>query len=226
MLKKKFIENFAFSKNKKNIINNYIYSGYEKNISIGKLIKYKSNIIDGLVKNFWDNNNLKKKNICLIAVGGYGRSELYPFSDIDILILVDNYNDYEVNKNIEIFIADIWYLKHSVGHSVRTVEDCISKINEDSVVYTNLLDSRFIIGDKKLYKELLQNMEDKNIWSKSKFLLEKKLEQENRYNKFSNTGYLLEPNIKEGPGGFRDLQTLIWVAKKNFKAKSLLLSFT
>ena len=64
MLKKKFIENFAFSKNKKNIINNYIYSGYEKNISIGKLIKYKSNIIDGLVKNFWDNNNLKKKNIC------------------------------------------------------------------------------------------------------------------------------------------------------------------
>ena len=222
MLKKKFIENFAFSKNKKNIINNYIYSGYEKNISIGKLIKYKSNIIDSLVKNFWDNNNLKKKNICLIAVGGYGRSELYPFSDIDILILVDNYNDNEVNKNIEIFIADIWYLKHSVGHSVRTVEDCISKINEDSVVYTNLLDSRFIIGDKKLYKELLQNMEDKNIWSKSKFLLEKKLEQQNRYSKFSNTGYLLEPNIKEGPGGFRDLQTLIWVAKKNFKAKSLL----
>ena len=216
MLKKKFIEDFSFSKNKKNIINDYIYSGYEKNISIGKLLKYKSSIVDGVVKNFWDNNNLNKKNVCLIAVGGYGRSELFPFSDIDILIIVENYNDNKIIKNIENFIADIWYLKNSVGHSVRTIEECISKINEDSVIYTNLLDSRFIIGDKKLYKKLLTNITNKNIWSKNKFLLEKKLEQETRYNKFLNTGYLLEPNIKEGPGGFRDLQTLIWIAKKKF----------
>ena len=221
MLKKKFIEDFSFSKNKKNIINDYIYSGYKKNISIGKLLKYKSSIVDGVVKNFWDNNNLNKKNVCLTAVGGYGRSELFPFSDIDILIIVENYNDNKIIKNIENFIADIWYLKNSVGHSVRTVEECISKINEDSVIYTNLLDSRFIIGDKKLYKKLLRNITNKNIWSKNKFLLEKKLEQETRYNKFSNTGYLLEPNIKEGPGGFRDLQTLIWIAKKNFKTNSL-----
>ena len=169
MLKKKFIENFSFSKNKKNIINDYIYSGYEKNISIGKLLKYKSSIVDGVVKNFWDNNNLNKKNVCLIAVGGYGRSELFPFSDIDILIIVENYNDNKIIKNIENFIADIWYLKNSVGHSVRTIEECIAKINEDSVIYTNLLDSRFIIGDKTLYKKLLRNITNKNKWSKNKF---------------------------------------------------------
>ncbi len=221
MSKKEFIESFYFSKNEKNIINNYIYNGYKKNIDIKKLLNYKSIIIDGLIKDFWDKNNLNQKNICLVAVGGYGRSELYPFSDIDILILLENYSNDLALKNIKNFIADIWQLNHSVGHSVRTIKECVSKIDEDSVIYTNLLDSRLIIGDEILYEKLLKKIDNTKVWTKKEFLIAKKIEQKNRYTKYSNTGYLLEPNIKEGPGGFRDLQTLVWILKRNFKIKSL-----
>ena len=167
MSKKKFINHFSFSKNKKNIINDYIYAEYKKNTNVKKLLKYKSSLVDSLIKNFWKNNNLHSRKICLIAVGGYGRSELYPFSDIDILILIENYNDDLMIKNIENLIADIWHLKNSVGHAVRTIDECITKINQDSTIYTNLLDRRLIVGDKDLYKKLHINIEDRHVWSKS-----------------------------------------------------------
>lgn len=221
MLQEDIIQNFSFSQDNKNIINDFIYSEYERNVSIKRLIKKKSSIVDQLIKNSWLKNNLKSKNISLIAVGGYGRSELFPYSDIDILILINDYKNKDLIKNIENFIADIWHFKTSVGHSVRTIKECITAINDDVTVYTNLLDCRFITGDKNLYNELKKNIINRSLWSKEKFLSAKKIEQKNRYNKYLNTGYLLEPDIKEGPGGFRDLQTLIWVTKRNYDTKSL-----
>ena len=221
MLQKHIINNFSFSQDNKNIINDYIYSRYKKNISIKKLIKNKSTIIDQLIKNSWIKNNLEDKDISLIAVGGYGRSELFPYSDIDILILINNYENKDLIKNVENFIAEIWHFKVAVGHSVRTIKECIYAIKDDVTIYTNLLDCRFITGNKDLYNNLLKNIKKNSLWSKEKFLSAKKIEQKNRYNKYSNTGYLLEPDIKEGPGGFRDLQTLIWVAKRNFNTNSL-----
>ena len=163
MSKKNLINNFSFSQNKKNVINDYIYKEYEKNIGIKKLLRNKSYLIDSLLKKSWDRNSLKKENICLISVGGYGRSELFPYSDIDILILIKNYNDKEVLKNIERFIADIWHLKVQVGHAVRSVDDCITAINKDVTIYTNILDCRLLMGDKLLYNDLLKNVKNKNI---------------------------------------------------------------
>lgn len=221
MSKNNFPDSFSFSASKKDTINDYIFSEYEKNVNIKKLLRSKSKIIDSLIKKSWKENKLREKDVTLIAVGGYGRAELFPQSDIDILILVETYWDANIRKNIESFIADIWHLKTSIGHSVRTVEDCITVINDDVTVYTNILDSRFIIGNQSLYDNLLSKIKVKNIWSKRKFLITKKEEQKNRYKKYLNTGYLLEPNIKEGPGGFRDLQTIMWVAKRNFKTNSL-----
>ena len=221
MLKKNLIEDFSFSYRKKNVINDYIYSKYEKNNNIKKLLKEKSLIIDNLIRKSWEKNKLAGKNISLVAVGGYGRSELYPFSDIDILVLIKDYNDKNILKNIENFIADIWHFKTSIGHSVRTTNECINAINDDVTIFTNLLDGRFISGSESLYKNLLIAIKDKSIWSKKEFLLAKKKEQKSRYMKYLNTGYSLEPNIKEGPGGFRDLQTLIWITKRNFKTNSL-----
>mgnify|MGYP001293636686 CR=1 FL=1 len=223
-LAENFLTNFNNKKNlnKKNVINDYIFSLYKEKINIKKIINTKSKIIDHLIKKSWQENNLQLKNISLIAVGGYGRGELFPHSDIDILILINNYENKETLKNIENFIAEIWYFKTIISHSVRTSEDCIYAVNNDITIYTSLLESRLIIGDKKLYNNLKKDIDNKNIWTKKKFLLAKKEEKINRYNKYSNTGYLLEPNIKEGPGGFRDLQTLIWVAKRNFGINSLL----
>jgi len=223
-LVKNFLINFDNEKNSnnKNIINDYIFSLYKEKINIKKIILTKSKIIDHLIKKSWQKNNLKLKNISLIAVGGYGRGELFPYSDIDILILINDYNDKETLKNIENFIAEIWYFKTIIGHSVRTNEDCIYAINNDVTIYTSLLESRLIIGDKNFYNNLKKDIDNKNIWTKKKFLLAKKQEKINRYKKYSNTGYLLEPNIKEGPGGFRDLQTLIWITKRNFNTSSLL----
>jgi [protein-PII] uridylyltransferase len=174
MSKNNLLRDFSFSQNKKNIINDYIFSEYEKNVSIKKLIRNKSRIIDDLVKKSWIKNNFQEKGISLIAVGGYGRSELFPQSDIDILILIDNYSDENIRKNIENFIADIWHLKTSVGHSVRTTKDCVKAVNDDVTTYTNILDSRLIIGDKILYKCLLNSIEAKKIWSKKKVSISKK----------------------------------------------------
>ena len=221
MFKENLIKNFSFQHNKKNLINDYIYERFEKNKNIKKLLKSKSYIIDRLIKKAWKDNNLDNKEVSLIAVGGYGRSELFPFSDIDILILISDYDDETLLKNIEKFIADIWHFKTSVGHSVRTQKECINAMNSDVTVYTNLLESRWICGNTEHYESLKKNIFDNNEWSNQNFLSAKKKEQEKRYRKYSNTGYLLEPDIKEGPGGFRDLQTLIWISKKYFKTNSL-----
>jgi len=221
MKKANLINNFSIEDDKKNALNNFIFSSYKKKYSIKKLIKEKSNITDNLIKDYWNKNNLNNINASLLAVGGYGRRELYPFSDIDILILLKDYNDLKNKNNIENFIADIWKLKTSVGHSVRDIEECIKNMNKDVTVYTNILDVRFIEGDKKLYNDLIINIKKNSIWTKKKFLIAKKNEQNKRYQKYSNTGYLVEPDIKEGPGGFRDLQTLLWIAKKIYNIKSL-----
>ena len=153
MFKKNILlENFSFESTKSNVINDYIYSEYESGVSVGRLLKKKSSIIDSLIKKSWAKNKLKEEDAALIAVGGYGREQLFPFSDIDILILIQNYDDEKVLKNIENFIADIWNLKTTVGHSVRTIKDCLSSMNSDVTIYTNLLDNRFITGDSSLYR--------------------------------------------------------------------------
>ena len=181
-----------------------------------KFLRSHSHLIDQLLKKLWLNCGIKNQS-SLIAVGGYGRKELFPFSDIDILVLVDS--NLKSTEKIEKFIAQCWDIGLKIGHSVRDLSETISEFNKDVKTATNLLESRYLCGSKKIFKDLESSVR-KEINPK-KFYLEKIEEQNKRYNKYRDSGYQLEPNIKESPGGLRDVHTILWIANSQKKTKGL-----
>ena len=169
-------------------------------------------LIDKVLKKLWE--QLKFKNTAsLIACGGYGRQELFPYSDIDLLILTPKSLNNALNQKIEQFITLVWDLGLRIGHSVRNINETKREIKKDITVQTNLLESRFLNGDKALYKELKKIVNDTLI---PKSFYEGKLkEQDHRHQKYNQSAYQLEPNIKESPGGLRDLQMIQWIGKSH-----------
>ena len=150
----------------------------------------------------------------LVAVGGYGRGELFPHSDVDVLVLlpVDGTAGLEpIRRATEHFITDCWDAGLEIGSSVRTVEGCVAMAQSDVTVQTALLEARFLDGDRKLFSAF-QRAAAAAMDAKA-FLRAKTLEMQQRHQKYENTPYSLEPNCKESPGGLRDLQTVIWVAR-------------
>jgi [protein-PII] uridylyltransferase len=150
---------------------------------------------------------------CLIAVGGYGRAELYPHSDIDLLVLLPEHikDSDTLNQRVESFIGLMWDLGLTVGHSVRNLNECILEAKRDITIQTNLLESRLISGNKALYQTF--SVEIKSSLNAGNFFAEKLKEQDQRHAKFNDTAYNLEPNIKESPGGLRDLHMIAWLAQ-------------
>ncbi len=187
------------------------------------LIRETSQMIDGILAvcfgHFVDCG--KKSSCALLAVGGYGRSELLPGSDIDLMILLERKPDREQQEKLSAFLTFLWDIGLEVGHSVRTVRDCVRMGKSDITVMTTMIESRLIVGDGKLYDKFQQAISPRKIWSARKFFEAKLEEQHNRHLRYNDTAYNLEPNIKEGPGGLRDIQIIGWVAKRHFGAKSL-----
>lgn len=155
--------------------------------------------------------------IALIAVGGYGRGELLPRSDIDLLLLFDEEPTIQSNvDSLQAFVTLLWDIKLEVGHSVRTMQACIDEAESDVTITTNLMESRTLVGTEELRQQLLDAVGPDNIWPSRDFYKAKMNEQANRYQKFNDTEYNLEPNVKGGPGALRDIQTIGWVAKRHF----------
>ncbi len=158
----------------------------------------------------------------LVAVGGFGRGELFPHSDVDVLLLLPN--DAEVDRDaalkakIETFIGSCWDSGLEIGSSVRTVADCVEVAAKDVTVQTSLLEARLLAGEKKLFSALMQQLD--GVLDPQAFFVAKTLELRQRHNKFENTPYALEPNCKESPGGLRDLQIILWVARAAGLGKS------
>ncbi|HEY3487503.1 MAG TPA: [protein-PII] uridylyltransferase, partial [Gammaproteobacteria bacterium] len=159
--------------------------------------------------------------IALIAVGGYGRGELHPKSDVDIMILLEERTLSRQQAGIERFITSLWDLGLEIGHSVRTCAECALEATKDVTVVTNLLESRLLIGSTVLLNKMREATAESRIWSKEDFFKAKLVEQEQRHQKFGETANRVEPNLKEGPGGLRDIQTIFWVAKRYFDAARL-----
>ena len=167
-------------------------------------------LIDKALKELWEQLEFKN-SASLIACGGYGRQELFPYSDIDLLILIPNKFNNSLNQKIEQFITLAWDLGLRIGHSVRNINETKREIKKDITIQTNLLEGRYLNGDKALYKELKKIINDSLV---SKRFYEGKLkEQDHRHQKYNQSAYQLEPNIKESPGGLRDLQMIQWIGK-------------
>jgi [protein-PII] uridylyltransferase len=176
--------------------------------------------IDRLLAKAWIAHELPRdKGLALVAVGGFGRGELHPGSDVDLLILVNKVRDHAAQ--IQSFITFLWDIGLEVGQSVRTVKDCVRESKKDITVATNLMEAHLIVGDAALFERMRQATSAEKIWPSRKFFEAKWSEQRSRHYKFHDTAYNLEPNVKEGPGGLRDIQMVGWVAKRHFGAETL-----
>lgn len=161
------------------------------------------------------------ESISLEAVGGYGRGELHPYSDIDILVLYRP-EVLEICQNeIGKFLTFLWDIGLEIGSSVRTIEQTLTLAKDDITVATSIMESRTLVGDQSLRFELIQQVNPATIWPADEFFTAKFNEQIERHKKFNDTEYNLEPNIKNAPGGLRDLQTISWVIKRYFGVRTL-----
>ena len=201
-----------FQKYKRTVLDALLQTGASTRGINGHLLKL-SHIADETLKSLWEAAEFPT-SYALLAVGGFGRAELFPHSDIDVLLLLPDgvvpETDTEVRTRIETFISSCWDVGLEIGSSVRNVADCISQAENDVTVQTSLLESRLIVGNKALYArfatQFRQSMDAKA------FFVAKTLEMRQRHHKFEDTPYSLEPNCKESPGGLRDLQIILWVA--------------
>lgn len=177
--------------------------------------------MDYLLWYAWFTHDLHKTNATLLAVGGYGRAELHLYSDIDLLILVDNSCSDEFQSKLTHFLTFLWDSGLDIGHSVRTVKQTVAEAKKDITVITSILEARPLCGNIALYNNLKKATAPKKIWNSKQFYLAKKEELLARHRKYGDTFYQLEPNIKEGPGGLRDIQFIDWITKRHFDNRSL-----
>ncbi|WP_034297441.1 [protein-PII] uridylyltransferase [Herbaspirillum sp. RV1423] len=166
--------------------------------------------VDAALTEAWETCDLPS-DIALVAVGGYGRGELFPHSDVDVLILLDRSPDKAMQEKLESLVQLFWDIGLEIGHSIRTVEECQTESAADITVQTSLLEARLVTGNKTLFQLLQAKCQE--AMDPRAFFQAKTLEMRQRHVKYEDTPYSLEPNCKESPGGLRDLQVILWVAK-------------
>jgi len=183
---------------------------------VRRLVEDRAWFVDQILREAWDRLSWSADaDIALLAVGGYGRGELHPYSDIDLLILLDS-NDHETFREpIERFLTLLWDIGLEVGQSVRSVDECAEEARADLTVVTNLMESRTIAGPERLRQRMQAVTSTEQMWPSKHFYLAKHEEQRARHGKYNDTEYNLEPNVKGSPGGLRDIQTILWIARRH-----------
>lgn len=205
-------------KNLKQILSDY----FDQQYNIDDLLKKMTEGMDSLLLQAWKNTSLSSvANLALIAVGGYGRRELHPGSDIDIVVLLEEQESEALAEKLSRYFTFLWDIGLDLGHSVRTLDECWQEGGQEITIATNFLESRLLTGSEGLYQEFQQGQKKTGFWSSKDFFTGKIKEQQKRYRRFGDTAYRLEPNIKESPGGLRDIQLIGWITKRHFDVDTL-----
>jgi [protein-PII] uridylyltransferase len=173
------------------------------------LVRLQAQLVDRLLRTLWREAHMPNE-CALLAVGGYGRGTLFPYSDVDVLILLPDVLDNSARELVSDLVSQLWDVGLELGHSVRTIAECITEGGQDVTVQTNLLEARRVVGSRPLTERFEHAI--RQALDPRAFLEAKLLEQQQRHNRFNDTAYNLEPNIKESPGGLRDLTNILWIA--------------
>lgn len=186
-----------------------LQQSYEAKPLAQRLLRQHTQLVDNTLRQVWT-QALMPESLALIAVGGYGRQALFPKSDVDLLILLPQPASPELEQQLQILVGTLWDIGLEIGHSTRTIEECLAE-SADITVQTNLLEARLIQGNRPLFQTMAAALT--SHLSHRNFYLAKTQEQEDRHTRFIDTDFNLEPNVKESPGGLRDLHTLIWIGR-------------
>jgi len=189
---------------------------FRPGLPVSPLLRGASAAVDTVLVHLWAEYVGDLPETALLAVGGYGRGELFPQSDIDILVLTRATPDPGTTAQLEQFVTSLWDIGLQIGHSVRTLAECETLAREDLTVVTTMMESRHLAGDATLETALKVATHTDRMWPPNAFIRGKLGEQQNRHDKYSNTEYALEPNLKSSPGGLRDLQVIEWITLRCF----------
>ena len=181
-----------------------IRARFDDGAPAGELVAARSGAVDDALRGAWHHLGLDG-DAALVAVGGYGRGELHPGSDVDLLVLVGKRRAAALRRRradprIESFVAAAWDLGLEVGHAVRSVRQCAAEARRDLTVITNLVESRHLTGSRALFDEMRDTVSPRRMWPAGEFFRAKEREQRERHLRHRDSAYNLEPNVKEGPG--------------------------
>ena len=196
-------------------------SAFHAGVDIQRLIGQRCALIDGLVGGAWMRCMDSSAPASLLATGGYGRGELYPLSDIDLLVLAETRQQKKMEAAVSRFFALLWDAGLATGHAVRSVGQCVDAARGDIATLTSMMELRTLGGDPAGREALTAAISPRKLWPPAKYFEAKREEERARHARYNDTADNLEPNLKEGPGGLRDLHTVTWMGMRLYGVPGL-----